>query len=118
MFKKSNAFFTGIIEGIGRLLEPHKMFWTYAFGIWVVVVFLLRLLNLAPNWLFTAWMWSIPFIGVYALMTWLGHIGFFERPEYKARVERAEREKEEARDRREREEEALRLQDKTRPDRR
>ena len=118
MFKKSNAFFIGIIEGIGRLLAPHKMFWTYTFAVWLVAVFVLRLLGWAPGWLFSLWMWSIPFIGVFAFLTWLGNTDFFERPEYIERRERAEREKEDANGGRDREEEELRMQDKTRPGRR
>jgi membrane glycosyltransferase len=118
MFKKSNAFFTRMIEKLGKLMEPHKYIWTGLFLTWVLVVFVLRMLRLAPDWLFNLWIWTTPLLGAFALVVVLSFTGYFKRLEAREETEaqvaipeerRAEREIEAAR--------ALR-DDKTRPDRR
>lgn len=116
MFKSTNLFFAGIIEKIGSFMAPHKMLYSYAFAVWAAGIFVLSLFGLVPVWLMTLWIWSIPFIGVYALMAWLNHIGFFDKKRDGGRMERAESENSTEPDATGAQ--LLRARDKTRPDRR
>ncbi len=119
MFKQSNAFFAMIIEGIGRLLAPHKLLWCGVFAIWLVAVIVLRFMGYAPDWLISLWLWSIPFIGVFALMSVFDHFGWFDRLSRKDYAGAIERERAERSEQRLAEQaEQLKNRDKTRPDRR
>lgn len=119
MFRQSNAFFAMIIESIGRRLAPRKMMWCVVFGFWLVSVFVLRLMKLAPGWLVGLWLWSIPFVGVFALVAVLSHYKWFEKlsaADHAGAIERERAAQQELLLKKQ--QELIKERDKTRPDRR